>query len=373
MLGLLYTALSDYTLRTVILGSAIVGIVAGSLGCFAVLKRQSLLGDAISHAALPGIALAFLLTLSKNPIVLLLGAAIAGWIGTLLVMLFTKTTKTKEDAALGIILSVFFGFGIFLLTIIQKLPSSNKSGLATFLFGNASTLVQDDVIVMSVLALIVFIIFLAFWKYFKIVTFDYDFAKSLGLPVGTISIILTTLLVFSIAIGLQTVGVVLMSAMVIAPAVAARQWTNKLSFMVLLAALFGAVSGISGAVVSSLVEKLPTGPTIVLVISLVVLLSLFLAPNRGMLWDLYRQKKNRKKVRLDNTLLNLFRLSRSHKDPFHPHDINSLKAVDPTGVDRAAEELERQGLLRSSGTRYSLTKEGLEKARSLADARGGVF
>src|SRR3989338_5188667 len=186
MLGIINEIFFDYTLRTVILGSAIVGIVAGSLGCFAVLKRQSLLGDAISHAALPGIALAFLLTLSKNPIVLLLGAAIAGWIGTLLVMLFTKTTKTKEDAALGIILSVFFGFGIFLLTIIQKLPSSNKSGLATFLFGNASTLVQDDVIVMSVLALIVFIIFLAFWKYFKIVTFDYDFAKSLGLPVGTI-------------------------------------------------------------------------------------------------------------------------------------------------------------------------------------------
>lgn len=373
MLEFIYSIFTDYTLRTVILGSAVVGIVAGSLGCFAVLKRQSLLGDAISHAALPGIALAFLLTASKNPLVLLLGAAAAGWIGTLLVLLFTKTTKTKEDAALGIILSVFFGFGIFLLTIIQKLPSSNKSGLSTFLFGNASTLLQSDVTLMSVLALAVFIIFLALWKHFKIVTFDYDFAKSLGLPVGTISVILTTLLVFSIALGLQTVGVVLMSAMVIAPAVAARQWTNRLSVMVLLAALFGALSGISGALMSSLVEKLPTGPTIVLVISLIVLLSLFLAPNRGMLWDMYRQRKNRKTIRLDNTLLNLFRLSRSHKNPYHPHDINSLKAIDPTGVDYAAQELEKRGLLKSTGSRYGLTKEGVEKAKSLAESRGGVF
>ncbi|MBI2135259.1 metal ABC transporter permease [Candidatus Woesearchaeota archaeon] len=371
MIEILYNIISDYTLRNVILGSAIVGIIAGSLGCFAVLRRQSLLGDAISHAALPGIALAFLLTLSKSPLILLLGAAAAGFIGTLLVLLFTHTTKTKEDAALGIILSVFFGFGIFLLTIIQKLPTSNKAGLETFLFGNASTLLQSDVRLMSLFALMIFIVLLFFWKNFKIIVFDYSFAKSIGLPVKTINIILTALLVFAIAIGLQTVGVVLMSAMVIAPAVAARQWTNSLSVMVLLAALFGAFSGISGALISSLVQKMPTGPTIVLVISAIVLFSLALAPNRGILWDMYRKKKNRKKIRLDNTLLNLFRLSKSHNDPYHAHDLKSLMAIDPTGVREAAIELEQNGLVKRAGSRWGLTKQGIEKARSLA--QGGVF
>jgi len=120
MLGIINEIFFDYTLRTVLLGSALVGIVAGILGCFAVLKKQSLLGDAISHAALPGVALAFLFTLSKHPLVLLIGALIAGWLGTFLVISITENTHIKKDAALGIVLSVFFGFGIFLLASYCK-------------------------------------------------------------------------------------------------------------------------------------------------------------------------------------------------------------------------------------------------------------
>ena len=128
----------DYTLRTVALGAAVLGLSSGSLGAFAVLRGQSLLGDAISHAALPGVALAFLLTGTKAPLVLVVGAGLAGWVGTLCVMAVVRRSRVPYDAALGIVLSVFFGLGMVLLTYIQSQPNASQAGLDTFLFGQAA-------------------------------------------------------------------------------------------------------------------------------------------------------------------------------------------------------------------------------------------
>lgn len=275
---------TDYTLRTVVLGAAALGLVSGALGSFAVLRRQSLLGDAISHAALPGIAIAFLLTGSKTPLVLMLGAAIAGWVATLIVMGVTETSRVKYDSVLGLMLSVFFGFGLVLLTFIQRMPGANQAGLDTFLFGQAAALVQRDVVTMGVLGLLVLLVLAFFWKEFKLLSFDPEFARTLGFPVRRLDIVLTTLLVVAIVIGLQMVGVVLMSAMIVAPAAAARQWTDRLGVMVGLAAAFGALSGVSGALLSSTTANLPTGPTIVLCVGVVVVVSLLLAPHRGLAW-----------------------------------------------------------------------------------------
>ncbi len=355
----------DYTLITVLLGASIVGLVAGSLGCFAMLKRQSLVGDAISHAALPGIALAFLLTQTKNPLVLLLGAAIAGFIGTSLVHVFTNLTKTKEDAALGIILSVFFGFGIFLLTIIQKLPSSEKSGLQSYLFGNAATMLRSDVITIAALSMIVFAFVLLFWKQFKLLIFDKAFAKTIGMPIIAIELLLTLLIVGAIVVGLQTVGVVLMSAMVIAPAVAARQWTDNLGIMVVLAACIGALSASIGTLISSSATQIPTGPTIVVVLSIIVIISLFFSWHRGLLFDYLQHKKNRKQVRVESTLLNLYYLSLQH-DSKHAHTLDSLQAIDQTSVLDSLSLLERQRLVQKKGVNaWVLTKLGFEKASQL--------
>ncbi|MFN3491772.1 MAG: metal ABC transporter permease, partial [Anaerolineales bacterium] len=148
---LFYDLFFNYTLRTVALGSAILGMVSGALGSFAVLRKQSLLGDAISHAALPGIVLAFLITRSREPIVLILGALIAGWAATLLMLSIIRTTRIKDDSALGLVLSVFFGFGLMLLTFTQKLPDATQAGLDKFLFGQAATLLQRDVITMGLI------------------------------------------------------------------------------------------------------------------------------------------------------------------------------------------------------------------------------
>jgi manganese/zinc/iron transport system permease protein len=290
---ILYDLLFDYTLRTVALGSATLGLVSGVLGSFAVLRRQSLLGDAISHAALPGIALAFLLTNSKAPFVLVLGAAIAGWLGTLAVMVAVRNTRIKEDAALGMVLSVFFGFGILLLTFIQKLPDASQAGLDKFLFGQAATLVQRDVATMAVLGGVALFAVVLLWKEFKLFSFDPEFAASLGYPARLLDIILTTLIVIAIVIGLQTVGVVLMSAMIVAPAAAARQWTERLGVMIALSGVFGIVVGGLGAITSSIIPRLPTGPTIVLYLTAIVLVSLLFAPERGILARARRQRRQK--------------------------------------------------------------------------------
>lgn len=285
--------LSDYTLRVVALGSALLGIISGILGSFAVIRKESLLGDAVSHAALPGIAIAFLLTQTKNTEILLLGALISGLLATFLIIGISRNSRIKFDSALALILSVFFGAGLVLLTYIQKIPNADQAGLETFIFGQASTLLLRDVKIMGVLGAILLILVALFWKEFKIVSFDIDFAESLGFNTRRITIILFAMIVTAIIIGLQTVGVILMSAMLVSPAVAARQWTDKLSVMVFLAAIFGGISGIVGTIISSIVPQMPTGPMIVVIVSIIVIISITLAPNRGILWRYMRGKKNK--------------------------------------------------------------------------------
>jgi manganese/zinc/iron transport system permease protein len=291
--------IEDYTVRTISMGTVIMGAVCGVLGSFAVLRRQSLLGDAISHASLPGIALAFLLTGSKEPLVLFAGAIISGLIGTLWIMGITAKTHLKSDTALGIILSVFFGFGMLILTMIQKQPDANQAGLDKFLFGQAATLIVKDVVLLAIAGGISLVIVFVFYKEFKILSFDPQYTKTIGFNVLFLDILLTFLIVIAIVIGLQTVGVVLMSAMLLAPAAAARQWTNRLWLMIVLASIFGAFSGLAGTAVSASMANLSTGPVIVLIASGLVFFSFLFAPERGLLVRIFRQWKNRNYLKND--------------------------------------------------------------------------
>ncbi len=282
---------TDYTLRTVALGAALLGVVSGVLGCFAVLRRQALLGDAMSHAALPGIALAFWLTGQRHPLVLLIGATVAAWLAALLILGITRASRVKEDSALAMTLAVFFGFGLVLLSALQKHPDAAQAGLKTFLFGQAAALVEEDLLVMALLGVPALLCVVLLWKQFKLLSFDPEYAASLGMPTGFLSVLLTSLMVLAIAIGLQTVGVVLMSAMLVAPAAAARQWTNRLSAMVLLAAAFGASAGVVGALISATARGVSTGPAVVLCLTAITLVSLLLAPERGLLWSVWRRRQ----------------------------------------------------------------------------------
>ncbi len=368
---LLHDLFFDYTLRTVALGAMALGTVSGTLGAFAVLRKQSLLGDAISHAALPGIVLAFMLTGAKDPLILVLGAAIAGWIGTLGVMWIVRQSRLPEDSALGIVLSVFFGVGLVLLTFVQREPTASQAGLNTFLFGQAATLVLEDVMVIAGLGSVALAVVALFWKEFKLLAFDREFGGSLGIGMRRVDVLLTTVLVVAIVIGLQTVGVVLMSAMVVAPAAAARQWTDSLGVMVVLSAAFGALGGVTGAVASSTTTGIPTGPAIVLAVTLVVAVSLVFAPRRGLAWEWVRHRRNQQQVRTGAILTDLYALARQHADRGHGHPVAVLEAMDAKrgGVRRTLAVLEGDGLAkREADDSWSLTAAG-EQAALAAIAR----
>lgn len=362
-MDLLNELFSNYTLIIVTLGSAILGIICGALGAFAVLKKQSLLGDALSHAALPGIVIAFIITSSKAMPVLMFGAALAGLLGTFFIYTITKYSKLKEDTAMGLVLSVFFGFGLVLLSYIQKTPKAAQAGLEKFLFGQSAAMMKEDVVLMIIIGSVVFTILLLFWKEFKLISFDPDFAKSIGISVQKFDILLTGLLVISVVIGLQTVGVVLMSAMIVAPSAAARQWTDKLSNMVILSALFGAGSGIIGTFISNLTKKMPTGPTIVLVLSAFFLLSIFFAPARGIIWRMLREIKNRNSIQTDAVLEDFYYLELQHKGLHRGHTIKVLRTMSlgHGGVERSIKKLNKDGFIKQiEKKKWVITPKGYE-------------
>ncbi len=299
MIETLTVIFQDYTFQIVALGSAMLGVISGVLGSFAVLRKQSLLGDCVSHSALPGVVLAFLSTGEKNSVILLLGALASGFLAAGFVTLIGRNSKVKSDAAQGIILSVFFGLGMALLTFSQNLPNANQAGLKRFIYGQASTMRRGDVFLMLIVGAVLIGTVVLLWKEFLLFTFDSAYGETLGFRSARINAILTFLIVCAILIGLQTVGVVLMSAMLITPAVAARQWTDRLSWMVVLAALFGAVAGVGGTLVSSLVPEMPTGPVIVVCISAIAIFSVFFAPRRGILARLIERARFRKLLKAE--------------------------------------------------------------------------
>ena len=282
---------TDYTLRYVALGSAILGITSGALGCFTVLRKQSLFGDALSHAALPGIGIAYLFAGTKDSLLLMLGAAVFAWFGGIVTLAITSTTRIKQDAALGITLSVFFGLGVVLLTYLQSTGGASQGGLDRFLFGQAAALIESDVINLGILAAGCFVVLIVFFKEFKIATFDSAFGQSLGFPIKYLGALLTSVIVVAVVIGLHTVGVVLMVAMLIAPAAAARQWVSSLKGMLILSAIFGGTSGIIGSMISSTTEGMSTGPVIVITITAILGISLLFSPKQGYLFQHFQKKR----------------------------------------------------------------------------------
>lgn len=334
----------SYALAIVIIGTVVLGGVAGALGCFAVLRRQSLLGDAISHAALPGICVAFLCAGGKHALAVVVGAMIAGWLGAIILTVVTQNTVLTQDSVLGIVLSVFFGVGLVLMTYIQRLPTADKSGLTQYLFGSAATVLKTDIYVMGVLGVIVLSGVVVFWKEFKLISFDPSYALSLGYRVDRIALWLTMLIVVAIVIGLQIVGVILMSAMVIAPAVAARQWTNRLGVMVVGAMGIGSISGAIGSVLSQF-SALPTGPVIVVVMSVIVAISLLVAPQRGIMTEKLRHERHRSVIRQNKCLAHLWRLAQNHTDLTHAHAVSAFEALGYRWALASLRRLLHQGVV----------------------------
>lgn len=361
-----FFSFSDPNIRYVVLGSVLLTASSAIVGTFTFLNKRSLVGDAIAHAVLPGICLGFILAGTKNPIALILGAFVTGWISVVLVGYISSKTRIKEDTAIGLILSVFFGIGILMLTVIQKSGNASQSGLDHFLFGKAAALVGDDLYAFLFVAIILLITVYLLFKEFTLLAFDKDYARSIGLPVKRIELVLTSLIVLAVVIGIQAVGVVLMAAILITPAAAARFWTDKIKVMFFLASIFGALSGLTGAYISYIAPAMPTGPWIVIVISTIAFISFFFAPRRGVLYRMAKQASIRKTINDENVLKVLYQLGEENKNYFiqrFPDEIIRRRNYDRSNLLKIMRRLLRHGYLEQAGNAWSLTAEGKTKAQ----------
>jgi manganese/zinc/iron transport system permease protein len=283
----------SYNEQVVLLGVSLLGAAAGVIGCFAVLRRRALTGDALAHAALPGLALAFMVTGQRSLPVLLLGAAGSGVLGIAVMAWLRRGTRLKEDAALGIVLAVFTGVGTVLMSVIQRRPEGNRAGLDAFIFGKTAGMIFADLVLVAGLAGLTVIVVALCYKEFKLAAFDADFARVQGWPAFALDFLLMLLVVIAVVIGLPAVGVLLMAALLVIPGAAARFWTDRLGVMLVLSGVFGAQAGVMGTLVTVYQVRVPTGPAIILAAGVIFLCSLLLAPRRGLLARAWQRRRLR--------------------------------------------------------------------------------
>lgn len=349
----------------VVLGTACLGGAVGSVGTYAVLRGKSLLGDAVAHAALPGVCVAFLLIGERRFGLLLFGAMVSGWLGTLVVSLLTRQTRLKSDAAIGAVLSVFFAAGLFLSGIIQNDPSARQAGLDSFLLGKTAGMVTLDVVLIAVSALNMLLVLVLFRKEFLVISFDPAYGNSLGLPVASLDVLLLGMLVVATVIGLPAVGVVLIAGMLILPGAAARFWSNKLSTILGVSAVLGAVSGVLGTLVSTWLPGVPTGPVIILVAFALFALSGLFAPQRGALARLHQRSQFSRRVRQENLLRSLYEILEERGD-FHgslrESDLRSQRSWEAGTLESTLAAAQAAGWVEPLGSELRLTVRGLGQA-----------
>ncbi|QHL86280.1 iron chelate uptake ABC transporter family permease subunit [Nibribacter ruber] len=361
-----FLSMQDANVRFVTIGSVLLAASSAVVGCFTVLRKRALVGDAVAHAVLPGVCLAFLLTGQKNPIIMLLGSFITGWLAVVVMDIITSKSRIKEDTAIGLVLSVFFGIGILLLTAIQHSGNEQQSGLDKFLFGSAAALVGQDLYTFGAVALLLLLSVVLLYKEFKLISFDTNYARTIGLPVKRLELLLTTLTVLAVVVGIQSVGVVLMSAMLITPAAAARFWTDRLGAMVIIAAAMSAVCGAAGAFVSFTAPAMPTGPWIVMLLSLLAIMSFLLAPSKGLLSRFLSQRRVRRQMLRENILKTLFHLGEptgEYQQSYSKTQILARRQLPLRRMQTQLQTLSRQGFVVKDTQGWALTPAGKKEAQ----------
>ncbi|MFA9477368.1 iron chelate uptake ABC transporter family permease subunit [Phycisphaerales bacterium AB-hyl4] len=365
-------SLRDYNTRVVVLGVSMLGLAAGLVGTFMVLRKRALLSDAVSHATLPGIAGAFLLMVvfggtGRSLPGLLIGAAVFGVLGMLSVQAIRRYTRLKDDVALGLVLSVYFGIGVAMLGLVQEMSEAHAAGISRFIYGKAATMVGSDALTMLIMAGVVAVTCAMLFKEFGLVCFDEQYAKAQGWPVGLIDVLMMSLIVAVTVIGLQAVGLILVVAMLIIPPAAARFWTDHLLRMTLTAGAIGMVSGYLGATLSGLVPRLPTGPIIVLVATAVFVVSLLAGTRRGVVVRAMRHVRSKRRTGLQHLLRAAFEHVESAGDePFTAEALLPQRSWSPRELTTLLKRGQRQGWLAPThDDRWRLTDAGLRQARQV--------
>jgi manganese/zinc/iron transport system permease protein len=327
-------SLADYNTRVVFAGVTVLGAASGLVGTFLLLRKRSLLSDTVSHCTLPGIAIAFLIAEAtgisgRSLPLLLLGAATTGVLGMGAVAAIRAKSRVKDDAALAIVLSVFFGLGIALMVIIQQLPTGNAAGLSHFIYGKAASMTAGDAQLILFASLTVALVCAALFKEFKLLCFDVNFARTQGWPTVALDLALMGLVVAVTVIGLQAVGLLLVVAMLIIPAAAARFWSHRLGLTVLLATLIGAASGLVGVAASALFPKLPAGAVIVLAAVFCFAVSFVFGAERGVVKRWLEQRRVGQRVARQHLLRAIYEWceTRPHPAPYDPASLLDCAVV----------------------------------------------
>lgn len=367
--ALRFFSLRDPSVRLALAGCVGLGLCCGLLGTFIVVRQYALVGDTLAHAVLPGIALGYLWNLSKDPLPLFLGAVGAGILGAVMVSAIRDTTRLKRDTALGVVLGGFYGGGILLVTLVQRLPG-DKSGLKSFLFGSAAALAESDVLLIGAVAVVSLLVLALFFPHFRIASFDPTFATSVGIPSQAMHYLLMLLLAWAVVSALQAVGVVLVSALLVIPAATAQLLTDRLHRMALLAMGLGMASGAAGAFFSALKTGLPTGPFVVLSAAALFLLAFLFAPVHGWLPRRLRHRRQVRRVRRENTLKAVFHLLEEGgfaEDAISREALAAQRRLGAAGVDREIAALVAHGLAEAPGGegRVRLTPAGRARAAEI--------
>ena len=378
-----WSTFGKYNTRIVLLGTTILGISGGVVGVFMLLRKRSLVGDVVGHASLPGIAIAFLIMEAAQPgsgrtlSGLLIGATASALLGVIATLLIVNHSRVKEDAALAIVLSIFYGLGISLFTVIQSIPSGSSAGLRDFIFGKAALMILADVKLIAWASLAVLILCCLLFKEFSLLCFDEEFASALGWPTTVLDLLLMAIVVGVTVVGLQSVGLILVVAILIIPSAAARFWSDDLINMTLISAGIGGASAFVGVLASSLIPKLATGAIIVVVGAAFFFVSMLFGLKRGVVYRLWNQHRLRQRVGQHDLLRATYELIEAKhlaatvqemlSQSVEFDELRRRRSWTPHRIRKLLRSAQRNDLIwQDSTASYRLTAQGAELARRAA-------
>lgn len=363
--------LQDYGTRVTVLGVMLLGLAGGVVGTFLLLRKRALLGDALAHATYPGTCIAFMLAATfagrgKSMPWLLTGAAVAGLMGLACLLIIRRYSRVKEDAALAIVLSCFFGLGVMLKDFLQTGRFGDASGIRTFLEGDPAALLARDAVLIGGILLVALVICGLLFKEFRLLCFDAEYAATQGWPTLWLDVLLMTLVTLVVIAGLQAVGLILVIAMLVIPPAAARFWTQRLGAVVLLAGAIGAVAGVAGAMLSAFARDWPAGASIVMAAAIIFGLSLIFGSQRGGVVLINRRRRLSRQVADDNLLRSVYELSEQNggAGPVMFETLCGHRSWSRRRLGRILRTARREGLVDlGMNSEVRLTDEGLHEAR----------
>lgn len=345
-----------------LVASALVGIMCGILGCFIVLRNMALIGDALSHAILPGVVVAFIVGHGASTLGFFTGAVVAGLFTAIVITWLQRNVKTKNDAAIGIVFTAMFSLGVIGISYISRQPGTHLD-LKDFLFGNVLGVTNDDLTLTFGVTAYVLVSIVVFYRYLFITTFQPVIAQTMGISVSTMHYFLMLLLSFAVVAALQTVGVILVVAMLVTPASTALLLTNRLHFALMIAALFGFLSALMGLFFAILFETTP-GPAMAVTATGFYLLAAFFSPKKGLAFRFFQKRKLQSRIQLEDVLKVAFR--QQQLGPLTEGELLKNLGLSKTGLQAQLQILRSKELIEKD--RLALTETGREEGRRLVRA-----